>query len=256
MSKIIAVANQKGGVGKTTTCINLARNLNAEGKRVLVIDLDPQGNGLSNLLSEPLLKSAQYGDKHEACVWGMFEDEVKAVPYISDGGVSVITTSMRIERVEVDEISNFIGSVEMIENDYDYILIDCPPSSRVLQHAALSAADFLLVVTHTEPQSVNAVKTILATMRKVQRQNSNLKLAGIVMNQLDKKPTRIQTEQSNKLQEEYGNLLFKNSTYKTIKVNEATSKGLSLAEYQPKYAETYGFNDFFSEFVSRVEGVN
>lgn len=254
MSKIIAIANQKGGVGKTTTCINLARNLHSQNKRVLVIDLDPQGNGLSTLFASTLLESNDYNDEHPSCVWGMFKEESTASAYVAENGVHVITTSSRIERIEMDEIYNFLGSIDNIEEQYDYILLDCPPSSRVLQHAALSVADFLLIITHTEPQSVSAVSTIITTMRKVQRNNQNLRLAGIVMNQLDKKPTKTQIEYSNKLLEDYGDMVFSNSTFKTIKVNEAASKGLALAEYMPKHAETYGFNAFFDEFIQRVEG--
>ncbi|GLO64151.1 sporulation initiation inhibitor Soj [Vibrio sp. MACH09] len=254
MSTIVAIANQKGGVGKTTTCVNLAKNLAAANKRVLVIDLDPQGNGLTNLLAKELISDASYNDDNPASCWGMFKSATKPQPYDAGNGLYVVATSNQIERIDMDEIYNFQDSVELIEPDVDFILLDCPPSSRVIQHAALLTSDYLLVVTHAEPQSVNAVATIMNTMRKTQRSNPNLKVAGIVMNLLEKPATNTQKHNANELKQTYGDLIFENNLFKTVKVTEAVSQGQSLNEYMPGHAEKFGFNAFINEFITRVEG--
>nr|WP_014343650.1 ParA family protein [Aliivibrio fischeri]AEY78236.1 chromosome-partitioning ATPase [Aliivibrio fischeri] len=258
MGKVVSVANQKGGVGKTTVLVNAGLHIASLGKKVLFLDIDPQNNLVISLAPDLAEHPDFKKGSHPAHNINMFEWEgnepFMPIPYEISDNVHIIGTSKLSGNVTQNSIYNLADSLDLIKDRYDYIFIDSPPSAGTLQHAALSIADALIIVSQPQKLSVKGVDDLMMTVRQVQRRmNPDLKLLGIVINQVKRPPSKTQTVHVNLLREQYGNLVFNENLYDTVRVTESMAQGMSMQEFSAKAAQDFGFSGFYDEFISRLE---
>lgn len=188
MSKILSIASQKGGVGKTTTALNLAGAISSRGKRVLIIDMDPQCGIIYGLgLKKDSISGGVYNiiqDKAEA------DSVVHLTPFqnidLIPFGTFDNAEQNKIYRMEADDISFFVEQVQSISNKYDFTLLDCPPGSGPITKAALEASDSLIIPLQSEPLALKTLPQLLKLIKITKRVNPNLKLDGILLTQYER----------------------------------------------------------------------
>ena len=252
LGRIIAVANQKGGVGKSTTAINLSACLAEKGKKVLAIDMDPQGNttsgfgvdknGIENTLYELLLGEVETKDT-------IIKNVVENVDLIPS---NVNLSGAEIELVGIDD-KEFIlkGITDKLRRKYDYIILDCPPSLNMLTINALTAATSVLVPIQCEYYALEGVTQLLITIRLVQRtSNRNLKIEGILLTMFDIR-TRLSVDVSQDVRQTFGKLVYQNSIPRNVKLSEAPSRGISIFEYDPKSTGAKAYAGLTEEVLKR-----
>ncbi len=243
MGKVIAIANQKGGVGKTTTSISLAGALSSLGKKVLLVDFDPQGNAsrgvgvdvasLKHSIVDVLLQSLPIE---------------KIIRYTAMKSMSILPSSLQLANIESNLINlgedafyQLKNVLEPVKAKYDYILIDCPPSLGYLSMTALTTCDSVIIPVQCEYFAMEAVAQVLATINHVQKDmNKSLKIEGFLLTMYDSR-TRLGTEVSSEIRG-----LFKENTFYTqiprnISLAEASARGLPVSLYRPSSsgAEAY-----------------
>ena len=240
--RIIAIANQKGGVGKTTTSINLSACLAEAGKNVLVVDADPQGNttsglGLDKMNSSPtiydlLLGECKINDAiHKSCV-----DNLKIIPSninLSGAEIELIGTENR------EFILN--RALKKVRKDYDFIIIDCPPSLNLITINALTAADTVLVPIQCEYFALEGLEQLLHTINLVkERLNDSLELEGVVFTMFDSR-TNLSLEVVEEVKRSLGQHVYKSVIPRNVRLGEAPSHGLPITMYdgKSKGAESY-----------------
>ena len=250
--KILAIINQKGGVGKSTTAVNLAAALGAAGKEVLLVDLDPQGNATSG-----------YGiDKRDIgqCVYNVLlgETPVEDVILANVGkGVDVLPSTISLAGAEVElvnemarenRLKNALGS---LRGRYDYILIDCPPSLGLLTINALVAADKLLIPIQCEFYALEGVTKLLDSMKRVKSVlNPSLDIYGIVLTMYDSR-TNLSKQVVDEVRSFFGDTVFKTLIPRTVKLSEAPSYGQPIIEYAPENKGTEAYNELAQEVIQR-----
>jgi chromosome partitioning protein len=254
MGKVVSIANQKGGVGKTSVCINLGKAMAMQKKRCLFIDFDPQNNMGDALAPELAAIDGFSGGEHPSNVFYMFSGVVDAKPYEVSEFVHVMGSSKKLASVTQDNMFDFADSLDRIKEVYDFIFIDCPPSVGALQHTALAVSDRVLIVSQAQGQSIKGVHKLMTTQSQIKKRlNPDLEVLGIVIHLSERPATKNQAEKEADLRKEYPSLVFDSKLYKTVRVSEALEAGLSLSEYSPKHAENFGFNAFVDEFQTRLE---
>lgn len=235
MAKIIAITNQKGGVGKTTTSVNLSASLGHMDKRVLLVDLDPQGNSTSGVGIDKT--TVEYS------VYDVIMQECKANEALVDTdfkNLVIMPASIDLAGVDIQLAKLGTGRQQMlkkqlmqVESYFDYIIIDCPPSLGVLNTNALTAADSVIIPVQCEYYALEGLTQLLGTIRAVQqRHNKNLKIEGVVLTMMDSR-TRLGLEVSQEVRKYFRDKVYKTIIPRNIKLSEAPSMGLPIIEYEP-----------------------
>lgn len=251
-AKIVAVANQKGGVGKTTTALNLAAGLAELGQRVLLVDLDPQGNASTGsgielgedekTLYDLLIGEATVAEiKIEADQLGF-----DVLPGNGDLTAAEVVLMDREDRAQV--LKNALSDVLA---DYDHILIDCPPALNVLTLNALTAADGVLIPMQCEYYAMEGLSALLSTVSQIQETvNPDLAIEGLVRTMYDVR-NNLSAEVSQQLQAHFGDKLFTTVVPRNVRVAEAPSFGQSVLQYDPQSRGAIAYRGLASEYLRR-----
>ena len=240
--RIIAVANQKGGVGKTTTAINLSACLAEAGKRVLAIDADPQGNTTSGLgLEKNQIENTMYSLLLGEC---SIDDTIHKTCV---DGLDIIPSNINLSGAEIELIGQekreYILSeeVEKIKNNYNFIIIDCPPSLNLITINALTAADTVLVPIQCEYFALEGLEQLLHTIGLVKKRlNQRLEMEGVVFTMYDAR-TNLSMEVVEEVKKDLGGNIYKTIIPRNVRLGEAPSHGLPITMYdgRSKGAESY-----------------
>ena len=241
MARVISIANQKGGVGKTTTAVNLSACLSQKGKRVLLIDTDPQGNATSGLGIESHTEKSVYNvlvddmDIKETILSTMIKKLEICPANINLAGAEIELVSM------VSRENRLKDAVDTIRDEYDYILIDCPPSLGLITLNAFTASDSVLVPIQCEYYALEGLGQLINTIKLVQKHlNPDLVIEGVILTMFDAR-TNLSTQVSREVEKYFGNKVFQTIIPRNIRLSEAPSHGLPITLYdnESKGAETY-----------------
>lgn len=233
MGKIIAVSNQKGGVGKTTTAINLAAGLGYLGNKVLLVDFDPQGNATQGVGANAK------GNKLSVYNLLMEDYQVEDVRRtVTAPPIDIIPSSINLAGADLQMVKFEVGKEELLKNkldrirdQYDFIIIDCPPSLGLLNTNALTAADSVMIPVQCEYYALEGVTQLLLTIRLVQQLfNKDLLIEGVVLTMYDAR-TKLSVEVQQEVRQHFKERVYKNYIPRNVKLSEAPSRGMSIFEY-------------------------
>ena len=251
-TQVIAVINQKGGVGKSTTAINLSAALGELKKKVLVIDFDPQGNTTSG-----------YGIEKEDLDTDIYEvllhdgDIKEAIHGTPEPNVFVVPATIQLAGAEIELVSAMAresvlkSKIVEITSDFDYVFIDCPPSLGLLTINALVAAKSLLIPIQCEYYALEGVTKLIESMRMVKsRLNGDLEIFGVVMTMFDARTT-LSKQVVEEVQNFFGNKMFKTLIPRNIKLSEAPSHGLPVTLYAPSSKGSIAYSKLAKEVIRR-----
>ena len=251
MGKTIAIANQKGGVGKTTTSINLSASLAAKGKKALVIDTDPQGNttsgfgveknDLDNTVYELMLSECSIKE----CILKDVIDGVSIIPS------NVNLAAAEIELIGVDRKEYILKrEVEWIKDSFDYIIIDCPPSLSMLTINAMTTADTVLVPIQCEYYALEGLSQLIHTINLVkERLNPDLDIEGVVFTMYDSR-TNLSMQVVENVKSNLSQKVFQTLIPRNIRLAEAPSYGMPINAYDPKSAGAEGYMQLAEEVIN------
>ena len=251
-TKVIAIINQKGGVGKSTTAINLSAALGEMGKQVLLIDLDPQGNSSSGLGVEK--------NRVSRCIYdALLNDNPLTdiiIPDVSKG-LDVVPATINLAGAEVELVSEMArenrlkDAIGPMRGRYDYVFIDCPPSLGLLTINALVAADKLLIPIQCEFYALEGVTKLLDSMKRVKsRLNPSLDIYGVLLTMSDNRTT-LSRQVSDEVRRYFGKIVFETSIPRTVKLSEAPSFGQPITQYDPTGKGAQSYIDLAKEVISR-----
>jgi chromosome partitioning protein len=252
MGQTIACANQKGGVGKTTTVVNVAAYLALAGERVLLIDLDPQGNATSGLGID---RTRVEGSVYEAVV-----DEVALADLVvptSTDGLSIVPSSISLAGAEVEltplaqRERRLAHLVKPAAEAYDYILLDCPPSLGLLTVNALTAADSVLVPIQCEYYALEGLSQLIATINLVRDHlNPDLAIKGVVLTMYDAR-TNLSAEVADEVRHHLGGAVFQSVIPRSVRLAEAPSYGRSIVDHDPTSRGAIAYRSLAEELRHR-----
>ena len=256
MGKIISIANQKGGVGKTTTAINLSTVLAKKGKKVLLIDADPQGNATSGVGAEKDVNLSTYD---------VLVGDIEISDVIEGTAIkrlSICPSNINLAGAEVELVSmisreqRLKEKLEIIKDEFDYILIDCPPSLGLITLNAFTASNSVLIPVQCEYYALEGLGQLINTINLVKRHlNKEIEIEGALLTMYD-----IRTNLSNQVVKEVKKY-FDNKVYKTViprnvRLSEAPSYGMPITEYDSRSKGARSYEKFTKEFLKINEGAN
>ena len=251
MAKIVAVANQKGGVGKTTTAVNLSSCVAALGKRVLIVDLDPQGNTTTG-----------YGIPKRSVELGTYElligeAETKDVIRKTEFRTDVIGSNTRLAGASLEMIdlpgreSRLRKALAPIQKDYDFIFIDCPPSLDLLTLNGLCACDSVLIPVQCEYYALEGLSELVSTLKTIRKKyNSYLDIEGVVFTMFSVR-YNLTVQVVEQVKKYFGSKVYNTTIPRSIRISEAPSYGLPINFYEPKGKGSEAYMDLAIEFVKK-----
>jgi chromosome partitioning protein len=256
--KIIAIANQKGGVGKTTTAVNLAACLAARGVRVLLIDLDPQANATSALGLEPIDDHSIYGPLlGDGSVAQMVVPTRWEHLWMITGDINLAGAEVEVARAE-HHLTRLRSALQPLRADatFDFVLLDCPPSLGILMTNALAAADELLVPLQCEYFALEGLSKIVQIVEQIRASGANpeLKIGGILMTMFMRNNLAQQVIQE--VQTHFGDVIFKTVIPRSVRLSEAPSHGKPILEYEPNGLGATAYKALAGEFLEKYQGSN
>lgn len=233
MATTIAIANQKGGVGKTTTSINLAAGLAYLNKKVLLVDFDPQGNATQGIGHRVGLRDLTVYDAilNDTDIHECIKTLVKPPLDILPANISLAGADLELAKIESGRERLLRNALSYVEEDYDYIIIDCPPSLGLLNTNALTAADSVLIPVQSEYYALEGITQLLQTIRLVQKLfNPELKIEGVLLTMYDAR-TNLSAEVGQEIRKHFKEKAYRTYIPRNIKLSEAPSVGLSIYDY-------------------------
>ena len=258
MGEVIVVTSGKGGVGKTTTNINLAACLAIKGKKVLVLDIDPQGNTTSGLgISKRGLENTMY----EVLITDSY-DPKNAVRHTVLEGLDIIPASVELAGAEVEMVQlegrekRLKRALDTIRDGYDYIFIDCPPSLGLLTINSLTAVDSVLIPIQCEFYALEGVSQLMSTIELVRKSmNKNLEIQGVILSMFDGR-TNLSIQVVEEVKRYFKQKVYTTVIPRNVRLAEAPSYGLPIMEYDPRSNGARAYMEFAEEFLAleRVKG--
>ena len=249
-TQIYALANQKGGVGKTTSCISLGSALKEQGKKVLLIDMDPQGSLSAGLGIDPL------SPKHT--IYDALDGSMKLLDILTDtkAGLTLAPANIDLSGAEIALLNEPMKeillkeAIQELPGEFDYILIDCPPSLGLLTLNALTAATHIIIPVQCHYFALRGMELLLTTIKKVQKRiNKELKVAWILPTMFDARTTHAK-EVVEELRKTYGKLVFKTPIKHTIKFADSTVVGQSILEFQSSSDVADAYRQLAKEIIN------
>lgn len=257
MAKVIAIANQKGGVGKTTTAVNLSSCIAFKGKKVAIIDIDPQGNTTSGLGID---KKAINKSIYEVLIND--EDIENALIETAVENLKICPSNIQLVGAEVELVSvisretRMKASIAGIREKFDFILIDCPPSLGLLTLNALTAADTILVPIQCEYYALEGLSQLMNTVKLVQRHlNPSLDVEGVVLTMFDAR-TNLSIQVVDDVKKYFRNKVYRTVIPRNVRLSEAPSFGLPIILYDPKSKGAECYLELAQEVIDYSEGVS
>lgn len=252
--KIISIFNQKGGVGKTTTNINLASYLALKGKKILTIDLNPQGNTTSGLgINKNEIEHSTYDLLLEETPVKEIILPIEKVKnlFLIPANIQLASADLELSNKENRELSLKNRLKEIEDEKFDYVFIDCPPSLGVLTVNALTASNSVIIPMQCEYYALEGISQLIATIDRVNMGlNEDLKVEGVILSMYD--PRRnLHLEVGEELKKHFGDLVYKNSVPRNVRLAEAPSFGVPIHIYDPKCKGAEAYESLAKEFIKR-----
>ena len=253
MGKVVAIANQKGGVGKTTTSVNLSSILAKKGRKVLLIDTDPQGNATSGLGIDKELESS---------VYDVIVNEVpieKTLKNTHHKNLKVCPSTINLAGAEVELVSmisreqRLKEKIDEIKDKFDYIIIDCPPSLGLITLNTFTAADSVLIPIQCEFYALEGLGQLMNTINLVKKHlNKELKIEGALLTMYDMR-TNLSNQVVQEVSKYFGNNVYKTVIPRNVKLSEAPSYGMSITEYDSRSKGAKAYEKLAKEFLKKNE---
>lgn len=267
MGKVTSISIQKGGTGKTTVCRNLSEGVSTKNRKVLLIDLDSQGNVTTSIYGDELpheimsigesktSNTAKVSPGTSNSYWLYEKDEMPEPLKVTDNLYIIGSTKHLAEQgtKPVDSVYEFQDKLEVLAQEFDDIFIDCPPSASIFQTSAHAASDYILIPTELNEDSIKGVvEQIDSASKNKKRLNPKLEVLGVLVNKKDSHKINIEEYYLDSLKEKYGKLLFETIITSSVKVSEARSFNKTVMDYAPKSVQSNQYQALIEEYLKRI----
>lgn len=255
MGKIIAVANQKGGVGKTTTAVNLAASIGARGNKVLLVDIDPQGNSTSGMgVNKRGLPASTYN---------LLVEDARAreiLVHTAYPGIDLLPSNVELAGADIELVERDNRAVQLksalveVKAEYDFIFIDCPPSLSIITLNALTAADTLLIPAQCEYYALEGLSQLMSTLRLVKRMyNPNIEIEGVLLTMYDSR-LNLTVQVADELKKFFPQKVYQTAIPRNVRLSEAPSFGQPVLYYDKGSRGCQAYEELAEEFLRKNRG--